>query len=274
MCRSARRLVLKMVLPLICMSSLIMVACSIKEDRRFCPAVLLESIAGSIENHNSLDIFIWGEDSFYKSDNITAYSVPSGGHWSVKVPKGICTVAAVAGIQNSRRNGSAFEIPQGSQADPLWIYNAKVDCSKEIAYDTLSLRKSFCKLTVLVEGYSSSLESYPYAFQVEGRSVGIDIYENRLIDGLFISDVREEGKNRYTVRLPRQNNGDCLTLRLLKNGKADSELDLSSIMRDMGYDWQKDDLEDVFIGVDIVDQGLVFDVQSWQCGEEIDNVVI
>ena len=136
-----------------------MTACTIKEDRTFCPCYLTIDFVDLPLQWQNDDKSLWMDVQDHRSDvlvleTVTLTETMRNRGMRVKVPKGKALVASAGGRDRFRpsADGKLLVLPEGYQSDSLFLHARVVDCSGELARDTVRLHKQWCTLSVVVAG--------------------------------------------------------------------------------------------------------------------------
>ena len=88
-------------------------------------------------------------------------------------------------------------VPEGRQADSLWLFSATADCDGDEAYVYVRPVKQFS--TVTVRTIDGGLDSW--RFVLRGSWCGTDIRTAEPVAGAYVFDMRRKGL--VSARLPR-----------------------------------------------------------------------
>jgi len=235
------------------------IACSVKEDRNPCPCSLTVSFSDP-DITGPVEIMGWDSGTIFRNRVRIEDCRPE---WSKSVRKGVFILSACKGIAESViLTGHEIRIPTNCQADSLYAYFEKVDATGDRAHADVSLRKQFA--TVFLDIRKSEETVHACRFQVEGNTCGFDVLDFSPIAGpFFFEPVPAMGETVVTFRIPRQAD-DSLTVNIQPEDAPSACFPLGEYIRQLGYNWKAEELQDIFLSIDLV-RGLVdLRVADWE----------
>ena len=247
-------------------------ACSVKEDRGPCPCYLQVSFADP-DAAGEAEMLGWRDGDRLFRDRIRIEDADP--FWTKPVSKGMMVLSACTGVREAFAEGRQMRIPPGSQADSLYAWFEEVDATGDLAYAKVSFRKQFA--TVFLDIRKEADVVRTCHFLVEGNSCGFDLLDFSPVEGTFRCEPAPEpvegpasgaGAVSGTVvpfRIPRQ--GDtALSVTVLPEGSAPARFPLGEYIQRLGYNWKAEELQDIYVAVDLV-RGLVdVRVADWEEG--------
>ena len=241
-------------------AALLVSACTIKENREPCPCTLRVSFADRDRIPSRVGL-VGFEDSQVFSEHV---NVADHDPWWVKaVPKGMLSLAAFQGSPNLTVGHLALIRP-GNQADSLYACHREVDATGETAYAEVAFGKQFA--TVFVDLKKTAEQLRDFQFRVESGTCGTDLLTFKPVSGDFRFDpVPAPGERVVTFRLPRQGD-DRLTFSLRFREESGRSFPLGAYIARMGYNWDADELQDIYIVIDLVLETLSISVSDWEEG--------
>lgn len=203
-------------------------SCTVKESRRGCPCLLRLFFADTVTRR--MHLFVVGEGFSYAaevaSDTALSLSVPRTG------------VQVVASTGAALLPGEGLRIPEGYGCPPLRACCAWVDTDAETVALHPVLRKAHCKLSLAFEGPQGW--GTPYWCMVRGGVAGFSP-EGVPVEGAFSCRLDNGG----WVFLPRQQEQLPLWLDIALPDQVVRTFPLGRYMLEAGYDWNREDLEDM-----------------------------
>ena len=235
------------------------VSCTVKEDRIPCPCYLNVSFADRGSIRHPVTLLGWaGNEVFRETINVEEHEP----YWVKAVEKGTLTLSAVTGNNTSRVLGHTVTIPSGSQADSLYAFHEDVDCTGEMAYAEVKLHKQFA--TVRVDINQSASQMKQFRFNVEGNSCGFDLLDYSPVEGPYRFSP-EATSRTVDFRIPRQADSE-MTFEIVHNGERIGIFPLGKYIERTGYNWNAEDLQDIFITIDLVIGQIIISVEGWEEG--------
>lgn len=235
-------------------------ACSVKEIRGDCPCYLQVTFADT-ETGGEARLLGWREPSALFRETVRIEDCTP---WVHPVEKGFLTVAACKGIRESLLETHRVGIPAGREADSLYAGFAEVDATGEIARAEIALRKQFA--TVFLDIRKKASELKDYAFRVEGNTSGFDLLDYSPVPGLFRCEPKaRDGESIVTFRLPRQAD-DSLTVTVRAGEGVPATFPLGKYIAALGYNWKTEELQDIYVAIDLVNGLVDLRVADWEEG--------
>ena len=176
-------------------------------------------------------------------------------------------------------DGRKLTLPEGYEADSLYMHSSIVDCTGESARDTVRLHKQWCTLTLVLENPEVFRM---YDFEITGHWAGISAADCSALEGAFRVSPRRLDEGRFQCRIPRQGDNTDGNLRLKlysenpdgSRGEEEYDYPLGMAIYRAGYDWFRKDLDDVTVKVDYARADMEVKIQPWDDGENFGNIVI
>lgn len=244
-------------------------SCSVKENRETCPCYLKVSLAENqaVPADANIGLLGWNDAEMFRA----GIRVPDfDPYWERGIHKGHFLLSAFRGVEKAKNEGHRVTIPLGEQSDSLYAYHSEVDASGEIAYAEISFRKQFC--TVHLDILCSPAEMQEFRFLVEGNTCGFDLLNFEAVPGEFRCEpVPEKGARVVDFRIPRQTD-DSMTVSLFMKmgdgayGKV-AAFPLGQYIVRTGYDWKAEELQDIYITIDLVLGQILIMVEGWENGQ-------
>ena len=243
--------------------SLLLSACSIKEDRSACPCHLILDVSGiSVERFDTLDVLLQNSADAFRSRRALVES--DGGLIRMDIPKqqwdlNVCAMENGA-LWLTGGQSPQMQIPPGEQCPPLYLYAVGMDATGEERVEKVVLHKSFCTLHIrMLE--ADPAQPYPFSLCIRGDVDGYDS-AGRPREGRFDAAAYPTQAGACSVRVPRQKD-DSLELLLREGDETVAAFALGRYIASGGYDWTAPDLEDVQVTIDCAALSLSLQVKNW-----------
>lgn len=247
------------------------VSCSVKEDRMPCPAYLNISFEDRENITKRVNLLGYNTEEVFRQ-NLNVQEDYEGEYLVKAVHKSKFNLSAYYGVETSRDSGHYITVPMGTQCDSLYSFQTDVDCTGDMAYANVVFHKQFCTIYVdlnkPLEGQNSISH---YRFLVEGNTCGFDLMSYLPLEGSYrIEPAPREGERVVDFRVPRQMD-DSLQLTIyyqMDEGplvKMET-FSLGGYMAKMHYDWNTEDLQDIYVKIDLVSGFITIMVEGWEEG--------
>jgi len=256
--------------------ALIAVACTVKEDRSYCPALCVvysdgyvaDGCAGDLtysvtsEGRGNLDAGTGALSNFTEKGNMV-FEVPRNENVYVDV---------FCGVYSMSMADSALRIPLGCSCDRIYSGHGHVLISGEGGEAGLPLHKDFVCLSVRLK--SDGLEELPFFLRIRGNVDGYVLPGGSPHRGEFDYRPPEEGKGCFKACIPRQTD-DSLRLDICRTDDASTveSCALGKMISAMGFDWTRPDLRDLELTVKLAEVGFEIQIKAWEESGTI-NIII
>lgn len=254
----------KYILPLLIAALFLIVpACSIKEDRSSCPALLELDMSRCEDCSRNVMVSVSGSGAGFRQ-----YYYPgiSSTRPQFDVPKGVLRISAVTEPRHCIIDDMVLSIPEGTACDSLFAFYHQIDVVKDISMDSVILHKQFAVITLDLSGLPYCEEHCD--FVISGNVSGINLIGLTPLEGPFDVRLKGEGKGIYSVSLPRQRD-DTLRLDIYGADGLKSSYAIGSYLREAGFDWNAEDLADATVILKTVETDVSVLIRDWLTGSVI-----
>lgn len=242
---------------LVCVVSAFVIAgCSVKENRGECPCrLLLDFSEVDTSVIRSADLLVTARDGVVFADEV---GIPdSDGLVLLEVPRTDLYMNIYSGFSEEMLPGEGVVIPYGEQAPPLYIYSTEVDSRSEWVSEKVIMRKEHCVVSVEV----NDKEEFPFTLKVRGSICGYDAGGLPMV-GEFMCGVEGNPRDGFRLTVPRQLE-PSLELDVYDGAVVAKTFALGEYLERIGYDWTKEDLDDVTVMLDYSLTYVILTVQGW-----------
>ena len=243
-------------------------ACSVKEDRSPCPCQLDILLKDCYPEVKELTLSAWNSGQVF----VRAIPVNEGGKYHCEVPRGFVRLTALSGVRLEDMAEGKMILPKGSACDSLWTYTSEVDCRGETALAGVRLRQQFATVHLSIVKTEDDGEQYPYQLVLKSAVNGVTIPYCQPNDGDWSRPLVAEDDGVYLFRVPRQKDGSMVLDMVLKGEKVESYPVGKHILLS-GYDWTKEKLEDIYIGLNWGRTETLIHIEAWEDGGAYDAVL-
>lgn len=233
-------------------------SCSIKEQRTACPCYLDVTLTGSAPGGNAW-CTVWSSSGEKLCEQQFPLP-PEPNSVECRVPSRERVRVIVSSLPPE---GDHIRAENAAGMPSLYASYHEVDCTRDEAdLEVDGMGKRFCRLTLRLAQPALDLGDR-ITVTVESPWSGISFPDLRPLEGTFRHSAKFDSGGRVTVSLPPQG-GPGLTLRLRLESGTGSALDLYSIMREAGYEWDRTHLPDFSCEVSLNGVTHAFEVGDWQ----------
>lgn len=243
-------------------------SCSIKENREGCPCTLTLDLSRCPIGQTVTIIGGSPDHAFSRTVKVSKDST------SIKqsVSKGEVHICAYSGIAEMVPFNDVLTILTGKESDRILMSTYDILCKGESAVDTLRLHKQYAEITVR---FTDSVdEVFPYEILAKGSISGIDIVSLAPTYGQFEFKPTAEGEfgREFRFRVPRQK-GNSLTLEIWQGDRFLSTINLGEEINKNGFNWNKEDLDDISIEMNYSHSEMNIQIIDWQDSISSDMVI-
>lgn len=241
---------------------LIPVSCTVKEDRVPCPAYLNVSFLDRENILGKVGLLGWDQSEMFRESIDVADYDP---YWVKAVHKEVFWFAAWEGNRDALVAGRYVTIAPGNQCDSLYAYFQVVDATvDEMTYAEVAFKKQFA--TVRVDILKSAAEMRSYDFFVRGNTNGFDMLTFEPVPGAFsFVPSPAAGARVIEFRLPRQSD-NSVALTIWREGLPIGDFPLGEYIARTGYRWDTEELQDIYVVIDLVVGQITINVEGWEEG--------
>ena len=250
-------------------------SCSIREERDGCPCILTITADRESVWHYTIPI---GESVYRQAIPYpVSLRIDMGGYLAydnpgafparqeeerIEIVKGQALVTYHTSLTNAKEDREGITISKGQQWDRLFIGRDEVFCEGETARDTLHFRKEHCIIWLYMAGMPAGDEC-PFSILLSGNVVGIDPQTLSPVKGEFQCVPEQLETFVFQAVVPRQTD-DTLTLELTDDSGRTHSYDVGKSIADAGYDWGKDDLDNLTLRIEYGIPGISVTVLPWE----------
>ena len=256
--------------------ALLAAACTVKENRSFCPAWCVVysdgKVAEGCKGNLTCNVATQQQGSFEFGEKDFG-SFTHKGDLVLEVPRNEeVYVDVFCGIDMMEPIGSVLTIPRGCCCDGIYSGHGRIFISGEEGEAGLPLNKDFALITMKVNGLVEG--EYPFGFRLLGNIDGYELPGGRPHKGGFDYLPPREAGNIFRARVPRQLD-DSLELIIYhsEDGSLVTRQTLGEIIKGMGYDWAAADLKDINSGVDVSEAKFTIEIAAWDIVETITVII-
>lgn len=219
----------------IILSGLLLVGCTVLEDRDSCPG-RLDLIFMRQGAKDSSEVYLSAESDTKRTSMLSVLEGETSSV-TITIERDTAEVRAVCGAGDCLGFDNEVTIPLGRQSPKVWTGRRTLNATGVYRKDTLLMRKEYCLLKIIL--------MEPLSIMIRGDVNGLDNHWHPT-KGPF--QVRVEGEEP-TICIPRQDGGS-LVLDLMESQSVLSSFNLSAYLQERGYDWTKPVLDDLVLTID------------------------
>ena len=239
-------------------------SCSVKEDRRVCPCILEVIFSDREIIDDPVTLVGWSDEEVF---GVRVKTADYPEKYTHKAPRTMISFGAAEGVVNCLQKGHSLIVPKGYECDSLYVFSELVDCTGETAQTTVKFHKQFATVNLGVT--NTDYEAGDYSFVVESHSCGIDMLSYAPIEGDFRCIPRLYEDKKYQYRVPRQCD-ESMTLAVTHYSGDTAIFPLGRLVSSIGYDWEAEDLQDIYIILDIARGRIGVGVAGWEDTEDFE----
>lgn len=238
-------------------------SCGVLEDRELCPCWLVFVLDECSGQHDSLEVRGYRAGTLF-SDDVPLDEFPSS--YEKEVDKGVVRTCAFTGIDRSVLDGYSTMIPEGEQADRIFLHRNTLVCEDEFAYDTVVMHKEWVKVTakVYIDGKQVQESLDRYRFEVRSGICGVNLLDGTPVPGTFRFEPKANGSGEFVFRIPRHSGqAQELFLDISQDGVLIDAMPLGQMLSSSMLDWTEPSLADAEMDVNLSTGDVLITVVPW-----------
>ncbi len=232
-------------------------SCSVKEDRSECACLLVLDMSPCTNAPDNIRIDLKTLDERIEQNFIPGQDKP---FYEYPVTKGECALTAFLCPRELSYGTDRILIDPGENCPELYASRSVFEVSGETAEHKVVLHKQFASVILNIE--DSGLSRQDCDITVIGGINRISLVDFKPLERQLRHNVPVSAQEKLTFRLPRQNErcSGILVLEISRQGGSPRVFELGKYLSEAGYDWGKEDLEDIV--VDIKESEIVIEISS------------
>lgn len=241
----------------------------VKEGRRECPCWLTVELDDALRTSTTAGVSLWAADGPILSESVAPEDYSTGDCYERTVPRGYVRTVVTTGADLSSVSRGRVSYEAGTAIDTVWTHTALVDCRDEFARDSARLHRQFARVHLFLE--SPPEDGLDRGYSVATGCGGFDLLAVTPLEGGWGQSLvmRTDGSSDFIV--PRLTDRMRFDLDIAEEGPdGDSDtVDLQGLLAVLGYSWSKEDLDDIWIGLDYVKGTVTITIRAWEDGGTI-----
>lgn len=226
-------------------------SCSVREDRRDCPCILVLDMGEETE-------LLWVISSAEELSHGRITAEEESAEVEIEAPRGPFTLQLVANGNGLFVPGEGIMLPEGSDFPPLMVQSESIDAT---ACEEVEAEVSLHKRHAVLEIKFSGVNLQECETVLESPWAGLDDLFQPLEGDFRVSlSPSEDGICRSV--LPPQGDSS-LRLLIFKGSELLGSFPLGRHLADAGYDWDATDLEDIVLKVEFLEGAISFNMEQW-----------
>ena len=246
-------------------------SCSfVKEDRGECPCTLNINMDAFLENDAIDDtralVSVQSAALLREEADLLEHE---GAGLDVEVQRRRTPVSVAVGCQNASVKGDTLAVRAGRQWDPLFACAGEPDCNGDLCSWLARPHKQYCTVHLVLQHYKAG-DEYPYDLCIKADCNAMRLLTLRPVTGEYSVLVDPSAAGVFDVRLPRQKENSVLLEMYAPNARRVYDrsdrvnfVNVGEQMEARGYDWGKEDLDDVYVTIDAVTLQAAVTIIAW-----------
>jgi len=237
--------------------SILLSACSVKEDRLPCPCILtidLENLRGEhqLEMETATVAYLCNGDGCFLPEEVPP-------EMEVETTKSGISVYfhSLSSAWGRFSHGDSLIIHTGQECPPIYSYSKSLDTNCEVLRDTVLMHKNFSRIRIVAPAFEGIADS----FCVTGNVKGYSLQGDPLIGSFSCSRV-PDADNSVTIAVPRQVDSSLKFL-VMTNAQTFRSFAIGQAIMSSGYDWNAVALPDITIELDYAATKISYSTDLW-----------
>jgi len=241
----------------------------VKEERGACPCYLTLNLDAVIERGEYADAVATLSPCIDGGTDRSLLNLCEYGEcgYEKKVKKDMVSISVVCGHENAVFSEDCIRISDNTQADPIMAYAENVLCESEKQTAYVQLHKQYCHIRFIQDGTDSGSKVH-YGSRVVAGCNGMRLYDLSPVEGIFMAEAVSGEGGVQSLMIPRQKRSELSLDILNADGEVIDVVDLGAAFSKAGYDWGKEDLDDISIRIDYAKSEFEIMVIPWKTNYE------
>ena len=242
----------------------------VKEERRECPCWLTVALDDALRTAPTAGVSLWTAEGPILSESVAPgdYASPADGYERT-VPRGYVRTVVTTGADLSSVSAGRLIYTAGSPVDSVWAHTALVDCRDEFATDSARLHRQFARVHLFLE--VPPQDGRERSYSIGTGCGGFDLLALAPLEGQWTLPLvmRTDGSTDFIVPRLSDRMRFSLTVSESSPDGDEDDVDLQALLAALGYSWSKEDLDDIWIGLDFVKGTVSVQIAPWEDGGTI-----
>lgn len=254
----------------LCAAAILASCSTIKEDRRECETYLTVNVDDFIAAGFTEATLSYRTDEGDFRRETFELAPYEGVGYEIAVRRGRSARASViAGIGDGTLTDGALYAEQNCPFGRTWAFAGGTTPTGDTATIRATPSKQYCKVTFHFPEGTPDDAVFPYTLRVRASFNGFDIFDLSPEQTDYEICTYPDDENGYSVILPRQADYDIRLDVILPGdgfqapGQVLYVIDLGKRFINAGYDWQKENLDDIDVVVDFSRAAVEIVVKDW-----------
>lgn len=254
------------------------VSCSVLEERGECPCWVSADVScidpiKTDSPFGSLTLFFENDSGFAYQDEITCEDLDSSSVKTYTIPRALTDIVALSGNGDVSPSGPVFHPVSSHTGYPeLYTWHRRSDLLGEEAVIKPLPHKQHCVIHIALTDMFCP-EKGGLSICVRGEVDGLNLYTLRPVEGVLEQMLPVGGDGKVDVVVPRQYPWNRLSAFVFRDGMEISAADVSLLMKEAGYDWEKEDLDDIYLTIEKFHIGAEVEICPWDSAMEGDIII-
>lgn len=249
---------------IICLCILpIYLSCSIKEQRKDCLCKLRIDLSEFSQIGDIATVMLWDNNKNVINESVSVSKL-NNKIYSETIPKSILTASIISESANIQLESRILRVKNSNESGNLYISNYQIDCNKEFVKNDAIPHKQFAKIYLKFMSKIIAIENLE--FKVKSNYNGLDLYNISPIKGILDFKIDSLKNNLLIFNIIRQTEDSNLRIEIYHKEKCINNFNLSKYLRGIQYDWNKTDLDDIFIEIDRSNNIFKIEIKDWKEG--------
>lgn len=242
-------------------------SCTVLEDRTDCPCHVYVDLSDR-SNYCADSVIVGLHSGSYSGDfEIPSEEFDKGLYVDVPGRKRLQVNVLDKKSSDFLSAGADVIIPIGEQCPRTYMFSQSCDISGEDAVVYVKLHKNYCGVSVIF----SSPDPDVYDMVVSGGICGYDS-SGIPMAGSFNFEPAFDDSSMSFFCIPRQIDGS-LKLGITSGDGPTRVFALGNYILDSGYDWSKEDLDDIAISIDYSATDFRITIDDWTAEEKLEVII-
>lgn len=254
-------------------------SCSVKEDRSPCPCYINLNVDQVVQNPDYTEglVTVMTADAIIEQKRIRLADYEGKGY-DVVVPRRTIHAMTAVGHEDLWWKTDTLYAATNLEWGPVMLAHETVVCDDDDKLLTMDFHKEYCRINFVLVGVVD-LEDYPFDIRVRANCNALRMRDGKPIRGRYTAYANPSNTAMYSVLVPRQEDHEMIVDLLWHSDTHDYTvndyvvtLEVGKQMQKTGYNWEKDDLDDVYVTIDVVKATVGISIRPWD-SDQIEEII-
>lgn len=260
----------KLLKAVVFLTFLIALSCSVKEDRSPCPCYLNLNIDQAVNDPDYEEglVTVMTHENMICQERVRLSDYEGAGY-DVVVPRKLINAMVAVGHEDLWWKSDTLSAATNLEWGPVRLAGESDLCDADDKRFVMQFHKEYCRMNFILVGVVD-VDSYPFDIRIRANCNALRLRDRKPVRGRYTAYAVPSNTAMYSVLVPRQEDSEMLVDLLLHKESHEYTVDdyvatieVGSIMARQGYNWDKIDLDDIYVNIDVLKATCSIGIVPW-----------